>query len=149
MALGADDGPDYFDFAGFADEERAADDAHESAAHEELFLPSAEGFNGFVVGIAEKREIEFVLLLEGRQGFDGVGAHAEDSDFELIELLFCVTKLGRLDDSTGGIGFGIEKEEDALALEIFKRDGGAIVGGEAEGGGFVAWFEHGDEVKEV
>ena len=149
MAFGANDGPDHFDFAGFADEERAANDAHESAAHEELFLPSAEGFDGFVAGIAEEREIEFVLLLEGSQGFDGVSAHAEDGDFAAVELLFCVTKLGRLDGSTGSVGFGIEKEEDALALEILKRDGGAVVGGKAEGGGFIAWFEHGDEVKEV
>jgi len=149
VVFGANDGPDHFDFAGFADEERAADDAHESAAHEELFLPSAEGFKGFVIGIAEKREIEFVLLLERRQGFDGIGAHTQDGDFVSVELLFCVTKLGRLDSSTGGVGSGIEEEKDALALEILERDRGAVVGGEAEGRGFIAWFEHGDEVKKV
>jgi len=59
-----------------------------------------------------------VLLLEDSQGFDGVGAHAEDGNFELVELLFCVTKLGRFDGSTGSVGLGIEKEEDTLALEI-------------------------------
>ena len=53
MAFGTDEGPDVFDFAGFADEEGTADDAHESAAHELFFLPGAELLDGFVSGIAE------------------------------------------------------------------------------------------------
>ena len=53
MALGFDEGPHVFDFAGFADEERTADDAHESAAHELFFLPGAKFLDGFVSGIAE------------------------------------------------------------------------------------------------
>jgi len=57
MAFGSDEGPEFFDFAGFADEEGAADDAHEGAAHELLFLPGAELFDGFVSGIAEQGEI--------------------------------------------------------------------------------------------
>jgi len=57
-------------------------------------------------------------------------------------LLFCVTKLGRFDDSTGSVRFGKEKEEDALAGEIFERDFLAFVGFEAKGGGFGAYFEH-------
>ncbi len=57
MAFGSDEGPEFFDFAGFVDEEGAADDAHEGAAHELLFLPGAELFDGFVSGIAEQGEI--------------------------------------------------------------------------------------------
>src|SRR5713226_6762446 len=78
MAFGVDGGPDFFDFAVFADEERAADDAHEFAAHELLFLPGAKGLDGFVIGIAQQREIELVLGFERRLGLDGIGAHAED-----------------------------------------------------------------------
>jgi hypothetical protein len=74
--------------------------------------------------------------------FDGIGAHAEDGDAELVEIFFCVTKLGRFDRSTGGVGFGIEEEEDALASEVFERDVFAFVGFEAEVGGFDAQFEH-------
>jgi hypothetical protein len=121
MALGFDEGPDVFDFAGFADEERAADDAHESAAHELFFLPGAEFLNGFVGGIAEQREIELVFSLERRESFDGIGAHAEDGDVELVKFLFCVTKLGRFYRSTGGVGFGVEEEENAPAGEVFER----------------------------
>ena len=142
MALGFDEGPDVFDFAGFADEEGAADDAHESAAHELFFLPGAKFLDGFVGGIAEQREIEIVLGFEGGLSFDGIGAHAEDGDAVLVEILFCVTKLGRFDGSTGSVGFGVEEEEDALAREVFQRDGLVFVGFQAEGGGFGADLEH-------
>ena len=63
---------------------------------------------------------------------------------QFIELLFCVAKLGRFDDSTGGVGFGKEKKQNAPALEIFERDEFVFVGPEAEGRGFVAGLEHGD-----
>ncbi len=128
MAFGSDERPDFLDFAGFADEEGAADDAHMGAAHEMLFLPDAELLDGFMGGVAEKREIEILLGLEGGLGFDGIGAHAEDGDAEIVEFLFCVTKLGRFDGSTGGVGFGVEEEEDALAGEVLERDVFAFVG---------------------
>ena len=119
MAFGSNEGPDLFDFAGFADEERTADDAHEGAAHELFFLPGAEFSDGFVRGIGEQRKIELVLGLERGLRFDGIGAHAEDGDSELVEFLFCVAKLGRFDRSTGGVGFGVEEKNDALAGEVF------------------------------
>ena len=142
VAFGFDEGPDMFDFAGFADEEGAADNAHESAAHELFFLPGTKFLDGFVGGIAEQREIEIVLGLEGGLGFDGIGAHAEDGDAVLVEIFFCVTKLGRFNGSTGSVGFGVEEEEDALAREVFQRDGLVFVGFQAEGGGFGADLEH-------
>ena len=128
MAFGFDEGPVFLDFAGFADEEGAADNTHEGAAHELFFLPDSEFLNGFVSGVAEQREIEFVLFLEPSERFDGIGAHAEDGDVELVELPFCVTKLGRFDCSTGCAGFGEEKEEDALAGEVFEREFLGFVG---------------------
>jgi len=106
-----------------------------------FFLPGAEFLDGFVGGVAEQREIEILLGLEGGLGFDGVGAHAENGDAEIVEFLFCVAKLGRFDGSTGGAGFGVEEEEDALAGEVLERDVFAFVGLEAEGGGFGADFE--------
>jgi hypothetical protein len=75
-------------------------------------------------------------------GFDGIGAHAEDGDTEIVEFLFCVTKLGRFDRSTGSAGFGVEEEEDLLAGEVFERNFVAIVGWEVKCGGFGAYFEH-------
>jgi len=142
VAFRFDEGPEFLDFAGFADEEGAADDAHEGASHELFFLPGAELFDGFVGGIAEQGEIEFVFFLEGSKSFDRIGAHAEDYDTELVEFFLCVTKLGRFYRSTGCVRFGEEKEEDTLAGEVFERDFLAFVGQEAEGGGFGAYFEH-------
>jgi hypothetical protein len=118
VTFGFDEGPDMFDFAGFADEEGAADDAHGGAAHELFFLPGAELGDEFVVGVAEQGEIQILLGLEGGLGFDGIGAEAEDGHVELVEVFFCVTKLGRFDGSTGGVGFGVEEEEDALTGEV-------------------------------
>ncbi len=142
MAFGSDEGPGGFDFAGFADDEGAADNAHEGAAHELFFLPGAELLDGFVGGITEQRKIEFVFSFEGSKRFDGIGAHAEDGHAELVQLPLCVTKLGRFDGSTGSTGFGEEKEEDALAGEIFEGEFLALVGLQAKSWGFGAWFEH-------
>jgi hypothetical protein len=142
MSFGSDGGPESFDFTGFSEEERAADDAHEFAAHILLLLPDAEGCNCFVIWIAEQRKIQLLFGFERSLSSDGIGAHAEDGDIKFIEMLFCVTKLGRFDGSTGCVGFGIEKEQDAAALEIFQGDFLAFVGQEAEGGGFGAYFEH-------
>jgi len=142
VAFGSDDGPEFLDFAGLADEEGAADDAREGAAHELFFLPDAEFPDDFVARIAEQGEIEPVLFLERSERFDGIGTHAEDGHAEFVEIPFCVTKLGRFDRSTGGAGFGVEEEEDALAGEVLEREFFAFVGFEAEGGGFGAYFEH-------
>lgn len=142
VAFGFDEGPDFFDLAGFADEEGAADDAHEGAAHELFFLPSAQFRDGLVRGIREQGKVEIVLGFEGSLGFDRIGAQADDGHAVLVEVFFCVTKLGRFDGSTGSVGFGVEEEEDALAFEISEREIGTVVGFETEAGGFGAWFEH-------
>jgi len=105
-----------------------------------FFLPGAEFCDGLVSGIGEQGKIDLVLGLERGLGFDGIGAHAEDSHTVLVELVLCVTKLGRFDGSTGGVGFGVEEEEDAVALEISQGDKRVIVGFETEAGGFAAGF---------
>ena len=64
MAFGFDEGPDVLDFAGFANEERAANNAHEFATHEFFLLPGAKLLNGLVRGVAEKRKVEILLGFE-------------------------------------------------------------------------------------
>ena len=73
VAFGFDGGPEGFDFAGLADEERTADDAHELASHELFLLPGAVSFDGFVIRVAEQREVEFEFGLEQGLGFDRIG----------------------------------------------------------------------------
>ncbi len=140
MAFGFDEGPDFFDLAGLADEEGAADDAHEGAAHELFFLPGAKFCDGLVSRVAEQRKIDPVLGFERSLRFDGIGAHAEDGHIVLVELFLCVTKLGRFDGSTGSVGFGVEEEEDAVALEIGQGDKCVVIRFETEAGGLGAGF---------
>ena len=106
-------------------------------------LPRAVGFDGLVAGIAKQREIESIFGLEQGLCFDGVGAHAQDGHLELVELFFCVAKLGRFDDSTGSVGFGEEEQQNALPFEVLERDRFVFVRWEPEGRSFVAGLEHG------
>ena len=143
VALGFDGRPDRSNFARFADQERASHDAHEFASHELLLLPRAVGFDGLVGGIAEQREIESVFGLEQGLRPDGIGTHAQDGHFEVVELLFGVAKLGRFDDSTGGVGFGEEEKQNAPAIEVFERDRFVLVGSQTKRRSMVAGLEHG------
>jgi hypothetical protein len=60
----------------------------------------------------------------------------------VIELRFCVAKLGRFGGSTGSVGFGEKEKEDALPFEVFEGELFAFVRVQAERGRFVAYFEH-------
>jgi hypothetical protein len=119
MALGFDGVPDFLDLAIGPYQKAAANDSLEQAAHEFLAAPGTEGFDHFVRGVAEQREIELVLVREFLQSLHRVGAGSENGDTELVELLFCVAKLGRFDRSTGSIRFREKEEENAAAFEIF------------------------------
>jgi hypothetical protein len=55
---------------------------------------------------------------EGRLGFDGVAAHAQEDHAKLVELRFCVAKLGRFGRSAGSVGFGVEEKDEAFAGEV-------------------------------
>lgn len=132
MALGDDLVPNFIYSAIRADEKCAAHDAEKRFAEEFLHAADAVRFDGLKIGIAEKIEVEFVFGLEGSLSLDGVAARTEDDDTELIELLFCVTKLGRFDGSTGSIGLRKEKKHYALAAKIGERDVGAGVVFKAE-----------------
>jgi hypothetical protein len=142
VALGFDWIPDLFDFAVGTDQETAADDPFKKAAHEFFPAPRAVGFDHFVRGIAEQWEIELPLVAEFLQGLQSIRAGSEYEHTELIELLFCVAKLGRFDRSTGSIRLRKKEEQDAAAFEVFQRKRLAAVGGECEFGSFVADFEH-------
>lgn len=142
MALGLDRRPDRRNFASCADKERASHDAHEFPSHELLLLPSAVGFDGLVAGIAEQRKIEPIFGLEQGLRLHGISAHAKDGHLELFELLLCVAKLGRFDDSTGSVGFGEEEQQNALPSEVFERNRVVFVRLQAERRCLVSGLEH-------
>ena len=70
--------PHLLDFAVGGDQEGAAHDALKGAAHEFLHAPDIVGFEHFVIGIAEQREIEFLFRPEFGEVFFLVGASAQD-----------------------------------------------------------------------
>jgi hypothetical protein len=118
VALRFDVIPDVFELAVRADQKGTADDSEERPSQESLHAARAVGFDSFQICVTEKIEIEFLLGFEAGLGFDSVAAHAENDHAQLIELLFCVAKLGRFDGSAGSIGFWIEEEDDALAEKV-------------------------------
>jgi len=120
--------PDLFDFAVGVDQERAAYDALVRVAHEFLHAPHSVGFDHFVVGIAEQREIQFLLNAKFGEGFLRVGAGAQNQHAYFVEVFLCVAKLGRFSRSTGGVGLGKEEEHDAPAAEIGEGEHCAFVG---------------------
>ncbi|MGB7232332.1 MAG: hypothetical protein WBD19_11715 [Candidatus Acidiferrum sp.] len=124
-----------------ANEKGTADDAKKRLAEEFFHAARAVCFDSFKFRIAEQIEVEFLLDLEDGLRFDGIAAGAEDNYSEFIEVMLCVTKLGRFGRSTGSVGFGIEKEDDALAGEVGERDVGTGVAFQAECGGFITYFE--------
>ena len=119
VAFGFDGVPDLFNFAVGADQKTAADNSFEKTAHEFFPAPCAVGFDHLVRGIAEQRKIELPLVAEPLQGLQSIRAGTEDGYTQLIELLFCVAKLGRFDRSTRRIRLRKKEEQDAAALEVF------------------------------
>ena len=155
VPLRSDGVPHSFDFAVRVDEKAAANNSQKRLSQKFLHPPRAVGFDCFQVWIAEEIEVELVLRFEAGLGFDGVTAQADDDRVELVEMFLRVAKLGRFDGSTGGVGFGKEKEDDAMTAEVGQRDVGARVVFQAKGRGLVTGFEHeetsvspcGDEIK--
>lgn len=135
--------PNFLELAIHPDEKRAANNAEKGLTEEFLHAARAVGFNGFEFGIAEQIEVELLLSLECGLRFDGIAACAEDDDIKFVEVFLRVTKLGRFGGSTGSVGFGIEKEHDALAKKIGKRHVGAGIVLESECRSLVACFDHG------
>ena len=134
--------PNLFHFSIAADQRAASYDSFEGTAHEFLQAPDAIRFQHFVAGIADQRKIQFLLSAKARQNFFRIVAGADDGNSQLVEVLLCVTKLGRFCRSTGGVRFGKEKQDDTLALVGFQREFATFVRLQSKIRGFVADHKH-------
>ena len=134
--------PDLFDLAVGTDQECAAHNSFERSPHEFLHPPQAVRLDHFVIGVAEQREIQFLTGLEFRERLFRVRADPNYRNTKRIEVLLCVTKLGRFCRSTGSVRFGKEKQDNTLALVGFQREFAALVRLQCKVWGFVAWFQH-------
>lgn len=79
-----------------------------------------------MAGVAEQSKIDFAFGFKAGEQFLRISAYAQDHRVFEIESLLCVTKLGRFDNSTGGVGFRIKKQNDALAAKVLERYGFAF-----------------------
>jgi hypothetical protein len=122
VAFCSDIVPDVFELAIRADQKGAADNAEKRAAEKFLHAARAEGFDRFQIEIAEEIEVEFLLGFESGLRFDGVAAHSQNNHPKVIELLFCVAKLGRFSRSTRSVSLRIEKQDDASTEKSGERD---------------------------
>ncbi len=86
--------------------------------------------------------MSFCFVLKAACALTESPLHSQDGHAQLVELLFCVAKLGRFGRSTGSIGFRIEEKHYSFAEKIGKRDIIASVIFQAKCGGFVANLEH-------
>ena len=78
-------------------------------------------------GIADERKIQLLLGAKSRQRFFGVTAGTDDRYSQSVEILLCVTKLGRFGRSTGSVRFGEEEEHDTAAFVGFEREFAAFI----------------------
>ena len=113
--------PHLLNLAVGSDQEGAPHDPLKGAAHEFLHAPDAVGFEHFVVGIAEQREIKFLFRPEFGEVLFWVATSTQDQHADFVEVLFCVAKLGRFGCSTGCIGLREEKEDDTSSAKIRER----------------------------
>ncbi len=134
--------PDTLQLAVCADQECAAGDALERPTHEFLHAPDAVGLQHLVRRIAEQWKVEFLLYFETGEGFFRVGAGAQDRHAQFVELLFCVTKLGRFGRSTRRVGFWKEKEQHAFAAEIRQCQFAALVCFQEKVWSFITDLQH-------
>jgi hypothetical protein len=93
-------------------------------------------------GIAQQIEIQFVFGSKALQQFKGIGAYSYDDHSLMVELCFCVSKLGRFNRSTRCIRFGVKEKQNALAFEISERNFFSLIRRKCEIGGFFTDLEH-------
>ena len=102
--------PDVLDLAVRADEKRATHNSQERLAQEVFHASRAVGLDHFKIGVAQQRKIQLLLFLEAGLRFYGIPAGSQDDHIQLVELLLCVTKLGRFGRSTRGVSLRKEKQ---------------------------------------
>jgi hypothetical protein len=102
----------------------------------------AVGEADLALGVADQRERKVELLREALVFFRGIEADADDLRVLLLVLANEVPEPGTLDGSAGGVGLGIEPEDDALAAQVAQADRFALVIDGFEVGRLVSRFEH-------
>jgi hypothetical protein len=81
-----------------------------------------------------ERRGEIMFCLEGVLLFDGIGGYTDDGGPGLGEIGVEAGEILGLDGATGGVGLGIEEQDQFPAFEIGKRYRAAAVTGRRKSG---------------
>jgi hypothetical protein len=120
------------------DEVGGALDAFDELAVHVLGLDEVVAVDELHVGVGEEIVREVVLVFEFFLVFDGVAGDAEDDDAGLLEFFEGVAEAAGFDGAAGGVGAGVEEEDDGGAFEVGEVDGLAVLILEGEVFYFVA-----------
>ena len=121
-----------------ADEERRADDAFASSRP---VAPGSVGLVDGVVGIAQQREAEAVLLAELPLRRVVVARDPVDRDPRLSEALQLLVELTGLGSSARGVRFREEVHDEWVPAQLREGDPLPVLVLELEGGGGIARLE--------
>ena len=105
-------------------------------------IGGAVGDADLLVGVAQEREVEVVLLGELLVRLERVEADAVDLNVVLAELLGSITEPLSFDRSTRGIGHRVEPQQNALAAQVRQLHRLAVVRAAGEVGRLIAFLEH-------
>ena len=134
--------PDFPNYSVRTDPESHAYDAQERFPQKTFHPSRTVGLNHLVFGVRQQRKIQLMFDLELRLRFHIVPAASQDGGVQLLELLDCVTKLGRFVDSTRSIRFGVKVEDQIPSAVIRQRNGLSVVRCYRKIRSFVAFFQH-------
>ena len=118
MSLGLHFLKDVFDFSVRPDQEGGAGDPHDLLAVHVFLFHYTVSVAYFLVDVGQECVGQLVFFLEFLLFCGRVGGDPEDYGTGLLNFFVCVTKLGRLNGSTRGIGLRIKEQHHGFAAEI-------------------------------
>src|SRR6266704_5356926 len=132
---------DRLELAGFVDDECAALDAPVGLPVHVLLLVDPVGLRNLAVLIAQQREGEAVFLDELLMGLGVVHADAQYDGVSLLDRAQGVPKAARFLGAPRRVVLGVEVEHHLFAFEALQADRLAVLVGQGEVGGFVAYLQ--------
>src|SRR6266849_6816446 len=132
---------DRLELAGFVDDERAALDAPVGLPVHVLLLVDPVGLRDLTVLIAQQGEGEAVFLDELLMGLGVVHADAQHDGVSLLDRAQGVPKATRFLGAPRRVVLGVEVEHHLFAFEALQADRLAVLVGQGEVGGLVAYLQ--------
>jgi hypothetical protein len=127
MAFGFYFGKDVLNRAVGSDDESGAGDAHDFLAIHVFLLDNAVGFGNLLVGVSEEGKWKLEFILKFLLGFGRIGRDAEENGAGFLNLAVGVAEGAGFDGASGGIGTGVEIEDDDFAAEALERNFFAVL----------------------